>query len=360
MPSVPFVVGAGMSPGLSGLLVRHLADQLAASDEIHIAVHGTAGPACARQHHRALGGQRAGAARRRMDPTTRRFGPGALLVPRTRRRLRLLSGRTGVAAAAARPVSRRDANQRTHVGQSPRPPDGAAARCSVRPHPEGGVGALRIEVRGARRHGGRTHARRSASPNSSARRRRRPSVAFLQATARRSAARRAWSCAGDARLDTVSLLRHDRTSRCAAPGVHRRAPTRQIMAIVATWPVRFDPVRPAASTCPGCRRRRSCASRAAASSSYVGINTRTPTLRRSCCCTAGRRRPTCSSSRPTGSWPSTSRSSGSITVATAEGCARSTTFAFDDVADDHVAVARATRASSTPCSSATRWVGRSR
>ncbi len=45
-----------MSPGLSGLLVRHLADQLAIGDEIHIAVHGTAGPACARQHHRALAG----------------------------------------------------------------------------------------------------------------------------------------------------------------------------------------------------------------------------------------------------------------------------------------------------------------
>ena len=50
------VVGAAMSPGLSGLIARHLASQLAASDEIHVAVHGTAGPACARQHHRALAG----------------------------------------------------------------------------------------------------------------------------------------------------------------------------------------------------------------------------------------------------------------------------------------------------------------
>ena len=42
------VVGAAMSPGLSGLIARHLGAQLAECDEIHVAVHGTAGPACAR------------------------------------------------------------------------------------------------------------------------------------------------------------------------------------------------------------------------------------------------------------------------------------------------------------------------
>ena len=48
------VVGGGMSPGLSGLMARHLVDQLATADEIHVAIHGTAGPACARSHHRSL------------------------------------------------------------------------------------------------------------------------------------------------------------------------------------------------------------------------------------------------------------------------------------------------------------------
>lgn len=52
---VTVVVGAGMAPGLSGLLARMLADRLATVDELHVAVHGTAGPACARQHHDALG-----------------------------------------------------------------------------------------------------------------------------------------------------------------------------------------------------------------------------------------------------------------------------------------------------------------
>ena len=50
------VVGAAMSPGLSGLIARHLAQQLASIDEIHLAIHGTAGPACARAHHRSLTG----------------------------------------------------------------------------------------------------------------------------------------------------------------------------------------------------------------------------------------------------------------------------------------------------------------
>lgn len=53
--AVTVVVGAGMAPGLSGLVARMLADRLATVDELHIAVHGTAGPACARQHHDALG-----------------------------------------------------------------------------------------------------------------------------------------------------------------------------------------------------------------------------------------------------------------------------------------------------------------
>lgn len=52
---VSLVVGAGMAPGLSGLLARYLGAQLDVVDELHVAIHGTAGPACARQHHYALG-----------------------------------------------------------------------------------------------------------------------------------------------------------------------------------------------------------------------------------------------------------------------------------------------------------------
>lgn len=48
------VAGAGFSPGFSCLLARHASIQLDVVDEIHVAKFGTGGPACARQHHRAL------------------------------------------------------------------------------------------------------------------------------------------------------------------------------------------------------------------------------------------------------------------------------------------------------------------
>jgi hypothetical protein len=57
---VSLVVAAALSPGLSGLLASYLAAQLAVVDEIHVAMHGTGGPACARQHHQALGARSPG------------------------------------------------------------------------------------------------------------------------------------------------------------------------------------------------------------------------------------------------------------------------------------------------------------
>ena len=54
------VVGAAASPGLTGLLLAHLATQFDSIDEAHVAVHGTGGPDCARQHHSALAGSSVG------------------------------------------------------------------------------------------------------------------------------------------------------------------------------------------------------------------------------------------------------------------------------------------------------------
>ena len=54
------VVGAAASPGLTGLLVAHLRERFDTIDEAHVAMHGTGGPDCARQHHRALSGQSMG------------------------------------------------------------------------------------------------------------------------------------------------------------------------------------------------------------------------------------------------------------------------------------------------------------
>jgi len=54
------IIGAASSPGMSGFLVRNLSKGFDSIDEVHIALHGTGGPACARQHHRALSGQSIG------------------------------------------------------------------------------------------------------------------------------------------------------------------------------------------------------------------------------------------------------------------------------------------------------------
>ena len=145
---VTLVVGAAMAPGLTGLLARQLADQLDVVDEIHIAMHGTAGPACARQHHRALGGtsiglhdglwvrRPAGAGRELCwfpEPVNaydcyRAEVPEPLLLHRVFPGVMRMSARMS--------GTRRDRFTARLPMLSP-------------PHREGGVGAVRVEVRGA-------------------------------------------------------------------------------------------------------------------------------------------------------------------------------------------------------------------
>jgi len=147
---VTSVVGAAFSPGYSCLLVRHAAAGFDQVDEVHVAKVGTGGPACARQHHRALGGigvdwrdgawlERPGGSGRELcwfpDPVGgadcyRAALPDALLVK-------------PAFPGAERVTARLGATRR----------DRLTARLPMlrRPHPEGGPGALRVEVRG--RHG---------------------------------------------------------------------------------------------------------------------------------------------------------------------------------------------------------------
>jgi hypothetical protein len=145
---VPLVIGAGLSPGLAGLLARQLASQLATVDEVHVAVHGTAGPACARQHHRALRGRASGW--RDGDWIQRPAGSGRELCwfpepvgardcYRAEVSAPLLLHRAF--ADATRISARLSATRR----------DRLTARLPMlrRPHPEGGVGAARVEVRGS-------------------------------------------------------------------------------------------------------------------------------------------------------------------------------------------------------------------
>lgn len=142
------VVGAGMSPGLVGLVARHLASQLAQLDEIHVAIHGTAGPACARQHHRALAGHATA------------FDDGAFVTARagTGRELAWFPEPVGAydcyrAEVPAPVVLHRTFPQagRITARMSANRRDRLTSRLPMLtpPHSEGGVGALRVEARGA-------------------------------------------------------------------------------------------------------------------------------------------------------------------------------------------------------------------
>jgi hypothetical protein len=151
------VVGAAVSPGLSGLLAGTLAGRMAACDELHVAVHGTAGPACAREHHRALTGwalgwhdgqwiERAAGSGRELcwfpEPVGARDCYRADLADA------LLLHRNF--PAVARISVRRSATRR----------DRLTARLPMLspPHLEGGIGAVRVEARGRDDNGGRvTH-----------------------------------------------------------------------------------------------------------------------------------------------------------------------------------------------------------
>jgi hypothetical protein len=151
------VIGAGVSPGLSGVLARRLADQLALVDEIHVATHGTGGPACARQHHDALGSralgwhdgswiERPGGSGRELCWFPDPIGPAdcyraALADPVTLHR---------AFPAVERITARVSATRRDRLT--------SRLPMLAPPHSEGGRGALRVEVRGANSDGERvTH-----------------------------------------------------------------------------------------------------------------------------------------------------------------------------------------------------------
>jgi len=150
----PLVVGATASPGLTGLLARFAAGRLDTVDEIHVVAHGTGGPACARQHHLALGSSsrfwyegewrdRPGGTGRELcwfpDPLGAHDCYRAALVDP------LFLHR--VFPEATRVTARLTATRR----------DRLTARLPMlrSPHPEALVGAVRVEVRGADRVGRR-------------------------------------------------------------------------------------------------------------------------------------------------------------------------------------------------------------
>lgn len=143
------VVGAGFSPGLTCVLARHAAVGFDAVDELHVAKVGTAGPACARQHHDALAAaaldwrdgawvSRRGGSGRELCWFPDPIGPADCYRAALPDALLLAPAFPGVGRVTAR------------VGATRR--DRFTARLPMLrpPHPEGLVGAVRVEVRGRR------------------------------------------------------------------------------------------------------------------------------------------------------------------------------------------------------------------
>lgn len=146
---VTVVVGAAMAPGLSGLLAASLAARLDQADEVHIAAHGTGGPDCARQHHDALAGTSDGW----HDGTWIRRPAGSsrelCWFPEP------IGGRDCYRAAMPDPLLLHRAMPqlvRISARMSATRRDRLTARLPMLspPHREGGIGALRVEVRGNR------------------------------------------------------------------------------------------------------------------------------------------------------------------------------------------------------------------
>ena len=143
------VVGAAMSPGLSGLVARHLASRLDQLDEIHVAVHGTGGPECAIQHHRALGGTALGWHDRAWMERPAGSGRELAWFPEP------IGAKDCYRAELVDPLVLPRAFpdvQRVTARMSATRRDRLTARLPMLtpPHPEGGLGGLRVELRGQR------------------------------------------------------------------------------------------------------------------------------------------------------------------------------------------------------------------
>jgi hypothetical protein len=144
---VHVVVGAGFSPGLSCVLAALGARGFEGVAEIHVAKVGTGGPSCARQHHRALGGHgcdwRDGAWERRRGGSGRElcwFPEPVRAVDCYRAALPEAMLLAPAFPGISRVTARMGANRRDRFT--------AWLPMLRRPHPEGELGAIRVEVRG--------------------------------------------------------------------------------------------------------------------------------------------------------------------------------------------------------------------
>jgi hypothetical protein len=143
------IIGAGFAPGLTCLLAAHGARLFDQVEEIHIAKAGTGGPACARQHHQAVGRgavdwrngaweNRPGGSGRELCWFPEPIGAQDCYRAALPDALMLVPAFAGVQRVTARVAATRR--------------DRLTARLPMLwpTHPEGGPGAVRVELRGSR------------------------------------------------------------------------------------------------------------------------------------------------------------------------------------------------------------------
>lgn len=140
-------VGAGFGPGLSCLLAAHAAALFDHVDEVHVARIGTGGPVCAEQHHRALAGtaldwrdgqwiDRRGGSGRELCWFPEPLGAADCYRAALPDALLLVPAFPGVSRVTVRLAATRRDRITAHLPML------------RKPHPEGGPGAVRVEVRG--------------------------------------------------------------------------------------------------------------------------------------------------------------------------------------------------------------------
>jgi hypothetical protein len=145
--NVHIVVGAGFSPGLTCLLAALAARSFEQVDEIHVAKVGAGGPACARQHHVALQGPAVEAGAGTWQRRRGQSGRSLVWFPDP------VCGVDCYRAALPEPLLLGPAFPHTskisaRVGANRRDRLTAHLPMLRRPHPEGSLGAVRVEVRG--------------------------------------------------------------------------------------------------------------------------------------------------------------------------------------------------------------------
>lgn len=146
------LVGAGFAPGLTCLLARHASDLLDSVEVVSVAKSGTGGPACAREHHRAM--KHPGHEFHHGTWVMRAAGSGRELVwfPEPIGALDCYRGDLPSPLLLQRVFP--DADRLTSRVSATRRDRFTSRLPMLRPpHADGGPGAVRVEVRG-RRHGG--------------------------------------------------------------------------------------------------------------------------------------------------------------------------------------------------------------